>query len=399
MVSVALIASSFLPRRGGVEEHVANVAVALADRGHRVSIWAVDQGDDTHSDFRGIPVRFLSAPLPSRSLGGIGRYARRGGSAVHAWRQACREDRPDILNIQCFGPNGVYATALARRTATPLVYSAHGETFMDADRIFDKSRLLQSRLRDAIGSASRVTACSAYTARDLLRFGGDSRDIAVIPNGIDLTEPVGAAPPGLRSGEYVLGLGRLVAVKGFDRLIDAFADFCRDASAEMKLVIAGDGPERNALESRARELGIAERVVFTGTLGRSEVGGVMAHAWALVVPSEVEAFGITILEGWRAGIPVIAGDRGGPPEFISQGRDGLLVDPLSVPRITDALRQLLRDPERSARMAAEGRRAVRRFSWERAARSYEEIYEAVLSEAPALARRSRRSRPAEGDHR
>ncbi len=131
--------------------------------------------------------------------------------------------------------------------------------------------------------------------------------------------------------------------------------------------------------------------MFTGTLGRSEG----RRDGPRMGPRRPErGRGLRNHHSGRlaSGHPRHRRRPGGPPEFISQGRDGLLVDPLSVPRITDALRQLLRDPERSARMAAEGRRAVRRFSWERAARSYEEIYEAVLSEAPALARRSRRSR-------
>ena len=68
MARIALIASSFLPRMGGVEVHVANIATELVRLGHTVAIWAVDQGDEAPDDYRGIPVRYLPCPLPARTL-------------------------------------------------------------------------------------------------------------------------------------------------------------------------------------------------------------------------------------------------------------------------------------------------------------------------------------------
>ena len=374
MVKVALVASSFLPRRGGVEEHVANVAVQLVARGHRVVIWSVDQGDIVESHHRGIPIRYLPTPLPSGSISGMFRFARSSMGARRAWRSALEDDRPDIINIQCFGPNGVYAANLAHRFSLPLVYSAHGETFMDSDRIFDRSWVLRTELGRSLRRASRVTACSAYAAHDLSRFGGTPSQIRVVPNGIDLNEHVGGLPSDLVSHGYILGLGRLVSVKGFSRLIDAYAELSRDARLDVDLVIAGDGPERAALEAHADLGGVSDRVHFTGGLDRPGVGAVMAGARVLVVPSEVEAFGITILEGWRAGVPVISGDRGGPPEFIADGVNGVLVDPSSVSAISRAMKEILENPSRAAAIADAGRRSVVGFTWERTARIYEEIY-------------------------
>lgn len=392
-MKVALVASSFLPRRGGVEEHVANVAVGLVAHGHQVVIWSVDQGDVVESHHRGIPIRYLPAPLPSSSISGLAHFARSSMGARRAWRNAFEDDRPDVINIQCFGPNGVYAGNLAHRFSVPLVYSAHGETFMDSDRIFDRSLVLRTQLSKTLRRASTVTACSVFAARDLSRFGGRPSTVRVVPNGIDLNEHVGSLPSDLASQDYILGLGRLVSVKGFSRLIDAYAELSRDARLDVDLVIAGDGPERAALEAHADLRGVSDRVHFTGGLDRPRVGAVMAGARVLVVPSEVEAFGITILEGWRAGVPVISGDRGGPSEFIADGVNGILVDPSSVSAISRAINEILENPSRAAAIADAGWRTVVGFTWERTARIYEQIY----AELTALDEATRAR--ATGDHR
>ena len=229
MARTALIASSFLPRTGGVEVHVASVATELVRHGHDVVIWATDQGDDVPAYFQDIPLRYLPCPMPARTLAATVRFAASAPSAWQSWRRALAADRPDVLHIQCFGPNGVYASALSLATGLPLVYSHHGETSGDANDVFGTSALLRSALRTTLTRASAVTSCSAHAAADLARFGRDPGTVDVIWNGIDDAEPVGTAPFGLPA-KYVLGVGRLVANKGFANLIRAYAEARPDAA-------------------------------------------------------------------------------------------------------------------------------------------------------------------------
>ena len=114
-------------------------------------------------------------------------------------------------------------------------------------------------------------------------------------------------------------------MKGFDLLIDAFARSEVDDS--IRLVIAGDGPERESLVSAAERAGLGERVVFTGALTPQSVANAMGGALAVVVPSRAEAFGIVALEAWRAGAPVVMTNRSGATDFMTDGHDGLLIDP------------------------------------------------------------------------
>ncbi|WP_265523555.1 glycosyltransferase family 4 protein [Oerskovia flava] len=373
MVAVALVTSSFLPRFGGVEEHVANVALRLHARGHRVVVWSVDQGDDGAVDrFGPVPVRYLPCPMPARAAGPAARFVARAPGALARWVAAARADRPDVLHVHCFGPNGVYADAVGRLLRLPVVLSNHGETFMDADDAFDRSVLLSRSLRGSVARAAAVTACSRCAADDLERRagqGGESRT-QVVFNGIDLDEPAGAAPPGLPE-RYVLGVGRLVRTKGFDLLLRAFAQV---DDPDLSLVIGGDGPERAALGALAHELGLGDRVVLPGRLDRGQVVTTMARSVALVVPSRVEAFGITVLEGWRAGVPVVATSVGGPPEFVDDGRTGLLVDPQDTGALAAAVRRVSSEATFAAELGAAGRRRAADFGWDDVAGAYERIY-------------------------
>lgn len=379
MTKVALVASSFLPRVGGVEEHVANVAVRLRDRGHDVVIWAVDQGDGTLREHHGIRVRYLPCPLPNRSLGGLLRFARELPDARRAWIHALRGDRPDVLHVQCYGPNGIYADWLARRGRLPLVYSHHGETFADADGAFEVSALLRTRLSATLERAVAVTSVSRWAARDLERFGFAADGVRVVYNGVDLDEPVGPPPPGLPD-RYVLGIGRLARNKGFDVLVRAFARIAHEPELRgVGLVIGGDGPEAAALTELASESGIADRVTMVGRLARPQVGGVIRSAAQLVVPSRVEAFGIAVLEGWRAGIPVLATNHGGPPEFATDGVDVVLIDPDDDAGVAEAMRRVLLDPADAAALGRGGAARLREFTWDSVAEAYERLYRTTIT--------------------
>ncbi len=153
-------------------------------------------------------------------------------------------------------------------------------------------------------------------------------------------------PPGSR---VLLAMGRLHPNKDFPTLLRAMALLPRKAH----LVLAGEGPERGALQSLARELGVAERVSFLGW--RRDVGALLAASEMLIVPSRIEPLGNVVLEGFSAARPVVASAAEGPRELIEEGRTGLLVPIGDHAALARAIGSLLADPARAAAIGAAGR--------------------------------------------
>lgn len=371
---VALVASSYHPHTGGVESHVRHVARVLAARGRAVEVWTVDRGERLGTRrVDGVLVRYLPCPQPSSRPGDVARFGLAAPGAALAWGRAHAAFRPDVLHVQCFGPNGAYALALRTLTRTPLVVSSHGETFADDFAVFEHSRLLAAALRRSVDVATAVTGCSRVVTDDLVRFGAD--EAVVVPNGVELDgQPVARRR---REGglPVVLAVGRIEHVKGFDLLVDAFAaSALRDRA---RLVVVGDGAEAASLRRRVASHGLEDRVELPGRLEPDEVAARMAAADVVVVPSRADAAPLVVLEGWRSGRPVVATVRGGPPEIVTDDVDGVLVDPQDTPALAGAVLGLLDDPERADRIGAAGRRRVEDFTWERVVDRYEELYAAV----------------------
>ncbi len=175
---------------------------------------------------------------------------------------------------------------------------------------------------------------------------------------------LGAEPAPLRGARRLLAMGRLHPNKDFPTLFRALARL----PEEVHLSLAGEGPERAALEALARELGIAARVEFLGW--RGDVGALLAGTELLVVPSQIEPLGNVVLEGFAAARPVVATAADGPREVIEDGRTGLLVPIGDDAALAGAVRALLDDPARAASLAEAGRAE----------------FEAQHAEAPVLAK-------------
>ena len=159
------------------------------------------------------------------------------------------------------------------------------------------------------------------------------------------TAPAADVP---RGAKLLLGLGRLHADKGFDIAIRA-----------LKLVpgavfmIAGEGPERGALEALARREGVADRVVFLGW--RRDAGALLRAADVFVCSSRVEPLGNMVIEAWSARRPVVAVAADGPGELLRDGADGLLVPHEDPAALAEGIARVLEDADLAARLATNGR--------------------------------------------
>jgi glycosyltransferase involved in cell wall biosynthesis len=171
----------------------------------------------------------------------------------------------------------------------------------------------------------------------------------------------------------VLTVARLDAQKGIPVLLDAVASV-----PDAAFVVAGDGPDRAALEARAVSLGLADRVRFLGH--RRDVASLLAAADVLVLPSLYEGLPLSVLEAMIAGVPVIATAVGGTDEVVRDGETGTLVPPGDASALAAAIRRVLGDRERSSRLADAARALVaREHSVEAMVASVSRLYETLLA--------------------
>lgn len=187
-------------------------------------------------------------------------------------------------------------------------------------------------------------------------LGLPGRKLRIVPNGIDPARFTRPADPALRARldpsqgrPLVFTAARLAPQKGLDLLLEAAA-----LVPEARFVIAGDGPERGALEARAAALGVAPRLRLLGT--RDDVADWLAACDLYVLPSLFEGLPISVLEAMAASKPVVATRIGGTDEAVADGETGILVTPGDASALAGAIRTFISDPERARVAGDAGRR-------------------------------------------
>jgi len=380
-VRIVLFPSAYAPAVGGVEELTRRLALQLGARGHDVEVWTFRHPAELAADevIEDVVVRRFSFPLPAASFGAVAKFSSQAPRALRALSQAVKQFRPDLLHVQCFSAQGMYATALAARHRLPLAISLQGETVMDDTDIYERSVILRLGLRTALRLAPAVTGCSQFVIDDAeKRFGLTPGKGIVIPNGVELAGDEQPRPLDLPFKRFVFAVGRVVPKKGFDLLIDAFVQVAAE-HPDVGLVVGGSGSASEALAAQASRLELADRIILPGRLDRAAVAWAMDHAEVFVLPSRVEPFGIVVLEAMRAGCPVVVSCHGGALEIVRHGRDGLVADPFDPQDLAEGMSALLSDPSRASHLAATGRVRVATFSWSLIVERYEALYRQARS--------------------
>lgn len=330
---------------------VAHLSRAWAEMGRRVTILTMDDGKRPaiyalHPDVAHIPLDLQQAS--GNPLAAVLHNLRR----LVRLRQAIRATRADLLvsfldsqNIKCL----LATRALPR---LPIIISErtdpHGRSI---GMVWEGLRRLTYPWADCLVTQTRH-AMDFFPAR--VRARG-----RVIPNPVVRPSVLDPAPQP-RDRRRILSLGRLQKVKGHDQLIDAFA-LVAARFPDWDLHIHGDGPERQGLEARVRDRGLAGRVFIGRT--RPDVGNLFGETDLFVLPSRVEGFPNALAEAMAFGLAVISFDcASGPAELIRQDLDGLLVPPGDVPALAKAMARLMSDPEDRARLAARAPEVLIRFS-------------------------------------
>lgn len=311
--------------------------------------------------------RVLGVPALGREI----RPERDVAALVHLVR-LFRVARPDVVHTHT-SKAGFLGRLAARLVRVPaVVHQPHGHVFYGyyGPRL---SALFVALERRAARWTDRLVALTERgVAEHLARGIGRPAQWVVIPSGVDTDALRAGAPPrarararlGLEPGTLMLlGVGRLVPVKGFDLLVAALAGLrARGLAAHLWLV--GDGPERVRLARAVERWGLGSAVHFAGAV-EGTAGGLLdylAAADLCVAPSRNEGMGRALVEAMALGIPVVATRVGGIPAVVGEDEAGRLVPPEDVGALTDALEELARDAPLRAKLGRAARERAERFS-------------------------------------
>jgi glycogen(starch) synthase len=281
-------------------------------------------------------------------------------------RKLARDFAPDLVHINCFGPGVLLCIDTVTAVKAPLLVTLHGDRY---PRPAGSRTLLEQTLR----MARWVTGPSAATveyARGLV----PEIDLpsSVIYNGVQpppiVPTPVPAYPPQL------LCLGRLASEKGFNLALEAFASIVERFPAA-RLILAGDGPERPALEQQAKRLRLTKSVQFIGWVTNRNAQALINTSTLLLMPSYREGLPFVAIEAALMGRPVVATRVGGLAEVVLHQETGILVEKESVSQLSEAISFLL-DHARVAHDLGQAAklRAKKMFTLQRCVDTYDELY-------------------------
>jgi glycosyltransferase involved in cell wall biosynthesis len=239
----------------------------------------------------------------------------------------------------------------------------------DIDQFQVRRQSLPAEISKALRSSEarrmdHVIVPSKYLKRMVIGWGVQPERITVIYNAVqlttlpDLSQAAAREALGLRDGPLLLTAARLTAWKGIDHTLHALSRV-----PDIQLIIAGDGPERSSLEALSERLGLITRVQFLGQVARDALPLFMKASDYCLLYSGYEGLSHTLLEALSVGTPVIASDKGGNPEIVSDGINGLLAPYINIEALADTLARAFETGLRS-RLAAGTHAGMERFGWD-----------------------------------
>jgi glycosyltransferase involved in cell wall biosynthesis len=387
-LKVCIVTYEYPPALGGEASYARDLAEGLASAGHEVTVLLPAKRKSEHPP--GAGVRLLALKISALPMLKVASFVIAANKVLPALVAA---GRAEVVHVAFDYPSFPFR---ARGLGAPLLATVHhlhvaesvgalrlGRGVASAFTATVRGFLLSSMEGVLVRRASAAIAVSGFTRRTLEEYlGVPKARTRVVPNGVRTDDVIAARDIGvarrkfgLGTGPFILFVGRLEKSKGVEYLIDAFASVVRvEPSLHLAIVGGGSASYTRALRKRAAALGLGESVRFTGRVDRTDLCEVYASCRAVVLPSLMEGFGITLIEAMAAGKPCISTRVGAVPELVRDGENGYLVPPADPGALSAAMVRLNSLPDRGAGMGAAGRAFAEAFSSERMARETANVY-------------------------
>jgi glycogen(starch) synthase len=411
---IAFVSSVYPPQIDGFSTYVRDLTTALAELGHRVTVFVGDPhlpgpaavpSTEGPSDrrVRVISVRSSSSLYRSRVL-------RRTGLSALLWsyeiyRLVARQHERTPFDLVEFmnwrGQGYVYSLKKPAPQCVRVTTSIGQVAGQDPDRSVVTSLLSRDVEALAVRFIERLEARSVERS-DLVivpssrhwevlarRYGVERREVVAVPFGIDVEQVGALSRRAAREGTAcrLLYVGRLSRRKGFDLLMGSLGAVCEQSAADVSLTILGEDVGHGAASAwRAHSLAlppsIRSRVRYLGAVSDADRDAAYRGSDVLVAPSRYESFGLMYVEAMAHGLPVVGCRVGGVADVVDDGVTGLLVDPDDPEALTAAVVRLVNEPSLRRRMGDAARAtALTRFTRDRMARASAEAYRTLVAGA------------------
>ena len=378
---IAFFTNYYHPVVNGVVRSVASFRETLTKQGHNVFVFA--QSDDSFKDNEPFIFRYPSLPLPLGEISAALPVSPFVDQLLPALKlDVIHTHHPILL--------GQTAARKAAELGLPLVFTFHTKYWDYTHYVPFPQEVIQEFLKNAVHKWLKdfMQKCQhiiipSESLKDFLvkEYGLDAH-FTVIPTGTNLEPFLNADGDAVRKEKdwqdetILISVGRLAPEKNWETLLRAFA-IIYPKHPDLRLVLIGDGPSREDLQSLAGELGVAERVTFLGSIPFGEVPAYLKAADLFSFASVTETQGLVTIEAMAAGLPVVAVDGSGTRDIVEHGKEGYLVenDPEALAK---ALHDLLSDRHQMKRFSNSALKKAKTFDVNQLARKMVDVYEEAI---------------------
>ena len=302
-------------------------------------------------------------------------------SSVRVGKRLIAEHKYDVINTWFAIPSGPTGSQLSRSCNIPHLLTVVGGDIYDPSKWYSPhcNPLLRPIVRKVLHSAHNHLTISHDVARRAKEYYDFEPEIEVVPLGIRPFQfrHCSRKDIGLEEEKlYIIATCRLVRRKNLNCLLEALS-LLKEKNVEV--VVVGDGPELNNLQTLAQKLNIANRVHFRGFVSDELKYQLLSHADLFVLPSLHEGFGLVYLEAMQCGLPIIATKIGGQEDFLQDGKTGLLVKPNDPLALRDAIVKLVEQKDLRELIRKYNSVLVQDYTVEKCAQKFEKVLKDTLT--------------------
>ncbi|MDN6279849.1 MAG: N-acetyl-alpha-D-glucosaminyl L-malate synthase BshA [Psychroflexus sp.] len=365
------------PTFGGSGVVATELGISLSKRGHEIHFVTYKQ--PVRLEYLSHNIKYHEVIVPEYPLFHYQPYELALSSKLVT---VVKEHQIDLLHVHYAIPHA-YAGFMAQQMLKaegielPMMTTLHGTDIT----LVGSHSFYKPAVNFSINQSNVVTSVSESLRQDTLAIFDINKDIHVVPNFIDfenLPKNVGDCQRDLMAEEdekIITHVSNLRPVKRIDDMIQVFDKIQQKIKA--KLIIIGDGPERENASKLAHKLGIRDRVMFLGK--SNEIEKILCYSDLFLLPSEKESFGLAALEAMAYGVPVISTNVGGVPEVNRHGESGYLSDLGDIDDMANNAVKILSDPEQLVQFKMRARQIALEFDMQRIVPLYEKLYQSMLT--------------------